>query len=210
MDSKYIDLIKDNLGALDKATIWIFVILIVLCISLFSEKPDIEIDKIKIKKEFSGLILYATLCCINFQILHSLQNLNYLYHKLALKDEAIAILNSHVWLFNPFMKSSEPLNLITDYIGLPLLIVMWWIGFALAQKGVSETYKNQKKIAVLLFFIYIIEGLSSIFILQQMQLEVNNDQYRTISNLIGMLVGLILFNILTKKLDIIIRFLKNG
>ena len=209
MEANIIKAIENTLNQLDKSTTWIFVTLVFILFASLQESKEFEIGKFKIKKTNSSFIFYIILCALNFQVLKYLQSLSSLIQATGLNDNIIFILQSHNWIFNPFVKTIGILTLL-DYFGLPLLIIMWWLGFSLANKEtVGIEGKINQRLVMFLFFVYLILGLMSLIIIQSILLTIGNYEIVFLSEFVGIILGLIIFNLYSKKYKILKR-LFNG
>ena len=204
MEQEIVKGIENTLTQLDKSTTWIFITLMVVLFSSFQESDEFEIGKFKIKKTNSSLIFYLILCALNFQILKYLQNLSSLI-ELAEFNEILKLkIQTHTWILNPFASSNGTLSYLLDYIGLPMLIIMWWTGFAIANKESIETKnKSTRRLIIFLFFTYLVLGLLSLILIQSILFSFDNFGIKLLTELSGVLIGLIFFFYYSQKHDII-------
>jgi hypothetical protein len=200
MEERYLKYIENALGQLDKATSWIFLTLMVIILSS-NKTDDYEFGDIKIKKGQSALVLYLILCGLNFQVLKYLQVLSSSFSFIKDKSIAIANIQYDTWVFNPFSRTTGIVGLFTDNIGLPILIILWWLGFALANKEISKTKQSKaaSTIILLLFCLYLLFGLLSLIIIQDLLLRIGNNTDKLISQFIGIIVGVFVFYFVEKR-----------
>lgn len=200
MDDNYLKYIENSLEQLNKVTSWIFVTLIVMILSN-SKSDEYEFGSIKIKKGQSPLIFYIILCGLNFQILKLLQILSSSFYHLQNKPDAIQNIQFDTWLFNPFSRTTGVIGLITDNIGLPLLIILWWLGFALVNKEISISKYNRKLsiLIMVLFCLYLLFGLFSLLLIQDLLLKIGGNTDKLVSQLIGIFFGGLIFYLIEKK-----------
>lgn len=204
MEQEIIKGIENTLTQLDKSTTWIFITLMVVLFSSFQETDEFEIGKFKIKKANSSLIFYIILCALNFQILKYLQNLSSLIESIEITEVLKLKIQTHTWIFNPFASSNGTLSYLLDYIGLPMLIIMWWIGFTLANKeSVQTVNKSARRLIIFLFFTYLVFGLLSLILIQSILASFDNFGIKLLTELVGVLFGLIFFVYYSKKHDVI-------
>lgn len=91
--------------------------------------------------------------------------------------------------------------MLTDNVGLILLIVIWWFGLSLSNVEVLSEEKavSNKKIAPILFFTYLILGLFSLVLIQDILIKIGGYEIRIISQIIGILLGFYIFYLISKK-----------
>ena len=200
MDKDIIKFIEHSLTSLDKATTWIFLTLMAILLS-GNNSEEYEFGGIKIKKGHSALVFYMVLCALNFQVLKLMQLLSSNFS--AVKDRAVAIqtIQNDTWLFNPFTRTNSFIGNVTDNLGLPLLILMWWLGFALANREISHL-RGRKKNSVLilvLFFVYLFEGLLSLIVLEDLLIRIGGNVDKMIWQFGGVAMGITLFFMMDKK-----------
>lgn len=204
MDEIYISRVEKCLDQLDKASIWIFLAMILLIISSLSNTDEYSVGSIKIKKNKSGLFLYLVLCVLNFQILRLLQILNFSFDKIANKSEVIVKLKTHTWIFNPFLETNGLISYFIDNIGITLLIIIWWFGFAIANKEISSiNSRTIKKLNTILFFMYLLFGILSLSIIQIIYIGIGDYITKLIFQIAGIIIGLIAFTFYANKYKIL-------
>ncbi len=201
MEKIFSENIVSGLDQLEKTSIWIFITLIVILISSFQNENDIEIGKIKLSRKKSGMILYFVLCALNLQMLKVFQGIFHSFNSLENKEEIIVKMQTHHWVFNPFSMTKGIIGYITDNIGLICLIVLWWLGLSLSSVEVlrDEESNNTKMLIPTLFFTYLILGLFSLILIQDLMLKIGGYEIRIISQFIGILIGVFLFYTISKK-----------
>ncbi|MEM6716893.1 MAG: hypothetical protein AAF622_17650, partial [Cyanobacteria bacterium P01_C01_bin.147] len=92
----------------------------------------IEILGFEIRTQIATVVLFGILCGLTFNLTRLLSIVSYLLSQLDASpriEEAIIILQTHPWVFNPFSQTSGSLSFLLDNLGLSLLIVAWWLGF---------------------------------------------------------------------------------
>lgn len=204
MEQEIIKGIENTLTELEKSTTWIFITLMVVLFSSFQETDEFEIGKFKIKKANSSLIFYIILCALNFQVLKYLQNLTSLIESTKISEVLKLKIQTHTWIFNPYANSNGTLSYLLDYTGLPMLIIMWWIGFTIANKETIETKsKSGRRLIIFLFFTYLVLGLLSLILIQSILASFDKFGIRLITEFVGVNIGLLFFIYYSKKYDII-------
>lgn len=200
MDERYLKYIENSLTQLDKATTWIFLTLMVIILTN-SKSEEYEFGSIKIKKGQSGLVFYIILCGLNFHILKLLQLLSSSFALIKNKAAAMKDIQSSTWIFNPFSRTTGLMGIITDNIGLPLLIILWWLGFALVNKEISISKYNSKlsTFIMILFCLYLLFGLFSLLLIQDLLLTMGSNRDKLISQLAGIIIGGFIFYLIERK-----------
>lgn len=203
MEEQYIKLLNKSLDSCDKATMWIFITLIGLLVTSFQKGDTIEVIKLKISKSHSGSLLYVVLIGLNFQVIKILQNISHITSQIKLTEENRLIYEIHPWVFNPFSKTSGTLSYFTDHIGFSILIILWWLGFAIAQKLLlSGTYKI-KNFGRILFIIYLFLGVLSLLLIQDIFFLLGVDYIKIVYELVGIGLGTLIFYIISNRIKLI-------
>ena len=199
-DTKYFEFIKNSLDQLDKVTIWIFLLLMALVLS-DTKSDEFEIGSIKLKKNNSGVVFYIILCALNFQVLKLLQLLSNQYDTIKDKKVAVIIIQNHTWFLNPFSRTSGAIGIITDYIGFPLLIVMWWIGFALANSQIMHIPRSKSSLILIpfLFLFYLLFGVFSLMIIANLLITIGGNKDKILCEIFGVVIGIFFFFLIDKK-----------
>lgn len=161
-DKILLDQLKQNLDSLENVTIWIFAALLVIFVAKLKVDDEIEVGGIKIRREHVGIVAYSVLCALNFQILHLLQNIYYVYDTTPEKSSAILILRLHPWIFNPVSVTSNFVEYVVDYSRFSLLLFLWWFGFAIAQILFLRNNQDLGSIGIVLFGIYLVLGAGTV------------------------------------------------
>lgn len=188
------------MDSLESATIWIFVTLLIVVLASFRKNDDLEFVSFKIPRKYAGPILYSMMIGLNFQVLKLFHNVNSIVQELKLnysKETFIAgktLINSHPWVFNPFSEFSTETSILFDNLGYALLIVLWWLGNAAAYKLMFRESKTIKLIGIGLASIYLILGLSSMWIIQTTTVVVTESPLKVIMPLIGIGLGALVFS----------------
>lgn len=174
MDELFLAAISSTLDALDKTTSWAVVALVATAFSGIQRDKKIKVGDFEISSKYAGVVTFAILCGLNFEILRLLQNLSFLLDNVGSKlENAKIIITTHSWILNPFAQTSGILGLFTDNLGLALLLLIWWLGF---HTGffLHQTTK-QIWIGYLLSSIYLVLGLVSMIMIMSLVAQVNND-----------------------------------
>lgn len=199
MENILIDILKKSLDSLDKYTIWIFATLIAISLSLLQREDKFKVGTLEIEKRSGGILLYLLLCSLNYLVLKQLQNIEHIYNQLKTSKKLLLTLQLHPWIFNPFSKTSGVIGNITDHIGYPFLIIIWWIGFALAQRLIQYSDNKIKLISVIFFVIYLLLGLLSLMIVLNLIGQIEPNSPKIIIQYFGIGIGLLLFTIIMKR-----------
>lgn len=145
--------IEGTLDALDKASIWILVTVLVSLVSATSTDRKIKIGEIEIERRISGIAVFVVLCGLNFYSLKLYNNLYSLYYDLMAlpfhnaenKKEAIQkaylTMRQNPWVFNPFSETHTLQSALLDNLGIAMNILLWWLGLTLAFREVLIDFK---------------------------------------------------------------------
>ena len=97
---------------------------------MYTKEQSIEIAKIVIPKDTAGVVIFGTLCALNFKVLYLLQRIALALRLLAPRLDVPRLkIRLHPWIFNPFAETDQGLGLLTDNAGYSLLLLQWWFGF---------------------------------------------------------------------------------
>ncbi|MEM9120353.1 MAG: hypothetical protein AAGD09_21080 [Cyanobacteria bacterium P01_F01_bin.56] len=132
MEEQIISNISSTMDALSEITGFSLVFLIATVFSGFQKSDKIEILGFEIRTQIATVVLFGILCGLTFNLTRLLSIVSYLLSQLDASpriEEAIIILQTHPWVFNPFSQTSGSLSFLLDNLGLSLLIVAWWLGF---------------------------------------------------------------------------------
>lgn len=209
LDKILLDQLKKNLDSLEKVTVWIFITLIVLFFANLKDEDELEIAGIKIDRKYSGVLLYAVLCCLNFQVLHLLQNVSYILDTIKSKEIAMIALKLHPWIFNPFSETENIVGYFTDNLGFPILLFLWWFGFSIAQNLFLQNKKGINVIGFTLFGLFLIFGIVSLILISEIIVMYNFSKIKIFLTLFGALICYLISFWLIKKVPILQKQLKN-
>jgi hypothetical protein len=175
MNEVYSKIIDNSLDSLDKLSIWIFTSFIIALLSILSDKEEISFGPFSIQKKYAGIIIYIMLFSLAFTMFKLLNTFADAYRGLIWlnlsKDEFMRDVNlkiqNHTWVFNPFSKTNNQFSFIIDNIGFPMLIIIWWIGNAIAHL-LTQRSSNKIFSAMGLCFagLYLLLGLGCLLIIQ--------------------------------------------
>ncbi len=174
-EDETIDVLKNNLDALDKTTSWSVTLLFVIIITTLFTQDNIKILNIGIPKNISATVLFGILCGINFKVFHLLQNIRKILSILSPKTELATMrIRLHHWVLNPFSETDRKFSWFSDNFGYVLLLLFWWAG---AQAGffLIRTHANSTKVFIMssfLFFVYLFLGIISMFLISDIINEV--------------------------------------
>ncbi|GAA0877319.1 hypothetical protein GCM10009119_02870 [Algoriphagus jejuensis] len=206
MDKLMLDGLKANIDALDKATTWIFVTLLIVVLASFRPDDKLEFASFKIDKKNAGPLIYGMLVGLNFQVVKLLHNINSIIIEIKNNFDAEAFdaakitLNKHPWIFNPFAEYNTITSLVFDNLGYAFLIIIWWLGNAIAYKMMFKQNNKIRLIGMGLAGLYLFFGLSSMILIQNITSLVTDDPLKIITPFIGIILGGIIFSILSYPL----------
>ncbi|TYA66008.1 hypothetical protein [Seonamhaeicola marinus] len=202
-NNKFIlDSLKANLNSLDSATTWIFVTLLIVVLASFGSDEKLEFASFKIDRKYAGPIIYGMLVGLNFQVLKLLHNVNSILIEIKSGfgaetfELARIMLNKHPWIFNPFSEFESITSLIFDNLGYALLIVIWWMGNAIAYKLMFKQGRKIKLVGTGLAGLYLVFGLSSMAMIQAISEKVTYSSLKLITPFVGIVIGAVLFSAL--------------
>ncbi|MCC7190418.1 MAG: hypothetical protein IT312_16900 [Anaerolineales bacterium] len=172
MDELFLAAISSTLDALDKTTSWAVVALLATAISGIQRDKKIKVGDFEISSKYAGVVTFAILCGLNFEILRLLQNLSFLLSNVGSKlENAKIIITTHSWIFNPFAQTSGILSPFTDNLGLALLLLIWWLGY---HTGFFLHQTTQRAwTGYLLSAIYLVLGLVSMILIISLIAQIN-------------------------------------
>jgi hypothetical protein len=181
--------LKANMDALDSATTWIFITLLIIVLSSFGSSDKLEFASIKIKKKYGGLLVYGMMVGLNFQVLKLLHNISSLISQVPNCDAKI-VLNTHPGIFNPFAEFGSESSLLFDHLGYALMIVIWWIGNAVAFKMLHREELKIRCIGFVLAGIYVLLGFASMMLIGEIcYIICENSSLKYEMAVVGIIVG---------------------
>lgn len=175
MDEKIIELITTNLDSIKEITSFAILTTIAIAISKLEKDEKIEIGDIEIPKNYAGAILFATLCCLIFQLFRLFNSLIYLRTKIsgASLNTADFVIRSNPWIFNPFAETDTSLSLLSDNLGFGLLLIIWWLGFHTSSSLLESSSRIWLLTGRLLSLVYLTFGLVTMILISQLISEIN-------------------------------------
>ena len=191
-DKILLDLLKKNLDSLERATLWVFLTLLIIFFSNIRKESEFEIANIKIDKKHSGIVLYGLLCCLNFQVLHLVQNVSYILGCVSNKSLACLVLKLHPWIFNPFSETENITGHISNNLGFLLLLILWWFGFSIAEGLFVKKSSKIEVVGTIMFGIYLVLGTLCLIHIIEIIYNYNFRKIKIIYTLLGAIISYIL------------------
>ena len=176
MEEQLLGIISTSLKELQSTSYLLFATLLATLVSAYQEEEKIKLAGLEIEKRLSGIFLLGMLCVESFQILRSLNLLNDSIQQIGQQNAAaFLIIRKHIWLFNPFAETDTSISLLTDNIGLALLIIGWWMGFHTSLFLINSSNKLLNSLSKLFSAIYLFLGITNLIIIFDLMNQINTN-----------------------------------
>jgi ankyrin repeat protein len=179
--SEPMEALKSIMESLEKTSLWGLGVVTAIAQAAIYSDATIDIPGVKIPRELGGVITFALLCGLNFQLLRLFQLLGHFLGQLnsdntrgnrtddaanqlvSERQRGYALLKAHKWIFNPFSETAEWGSAFSDLFGLSLLLLLWWLGL---QSGIHLLRSGDPTVSRLtvgygLLCLYLVFGIMS-------------------------------------------------
>lgn len=166
------------MDALSEITGFSLVFLVATVFSGFQSSEKIEILGFEVRTRVATIVLFGILCGLIFNLTRLLLIISHLLSQLdgsQNRGQAIIILQTHSWVFNPFAQTSGTWSFLLDNLGLALLLLIWWLGFHTGYfllKGTNLSLSTSVSSWILSLF-YLVFGLNAMIIIMNLVKEIN-------------------------------------